>query len=144
MKNTIETRLGLFFALALCAIVIVLEIAGGTDFFKPSYKLYARFNTVLELKESQWTLSFQSRFGKARWLEPSTDRTLQQLGKQRLGLLDVICPGFAVDCLETLEEIAIGGSEIFRDAGGGELRYIGALNGTQEHACALAQIALGG
>jgi protoporphyrin/coproporphyrin ferrochelatase len=97
---------------------------------------------ALELRESQWTLSFQSRFGKARWLEPATDRTLQQLGKRRLGLLDVICPGFAVDCLETLEEIAIGGSEIFRHAGGGELRYIGALNGAPEHARALAQVAL--
>ncbi len=51
MKNSLETRLGLFFALALIATVIILEIAGGTDYFKPSYRLYARFNTVLELKE---------------------------------------------------------------------------------------------
>jgi ferrochelatase len=97
---------------------------------------------ALQLDPAQWSLSFQSRFGKARWLEPATDRTLTQLGKRRIAQLDVICPGFAVDCLETLEEIAIGGRELFRHAGGGELRYIAALNGTPEHARALSELVL--
>jgi len=102
----------------------------------------AALAAALGLDAASWTLSFQSRFGRARWLEPATDRTLAWLGKRGVGKLDVICPGFAVDCLETLEEIAIGGSESFRHAGGGELRYIAALNGSAEHARALAQIAL--
>jgi protoporphyrin/coproporphyrin ferrochelatase len=103
----------------------------------------AALAAALGLETAQWTLCFQSRFGKARWLEPATDRTLTRLGKRKLATLDVLCPGFAVDCLETLEEIAIGGREIFQHAGGGELRYIAALNGTPEHARALAAIALG-
>lgn len=98
---------------------------------------------TLDLGDAQWSLAFQSRFGKARWLEPATDVTLRRLGERGVQQLDVICPGFAVDCLETLEEIAIGGQEILHEAGGGSLRYIAALNATPAHARALAQIALG-
>jgi ferrochelatase len=102
----------------------------------------AALGTALGLRDPEWTLSFQSRFGKARWLEPATDRTLTILGRSGIRKLDVVCPGFAVDCLETLEEIAIQGKEIFSHAGGGELRYVAALNGSSEHAGALAQIVL--
>jgi ferrochelatase len=103
----------------------------------------AALAVALDLGDAQWSLAFQSRFGKARWLEPATDRTLAHLGKRGIQALDVICPGFAVDCLETLEEIVIGGQEIFAHAGGGRLRYIAALNASEAHARALAQIVRG-
>ncbi len=96
---------------------------------------------ALKLSPGDWSLSFQSRFGKARWLEPATDLTLTQLARAGKRSLDIVCPGFAVDCLETLEEIAIGGREIYHHAGGGELRYISALNGRADHATALANLA---
>ena len=96
----------------------------------------------LEVDAAAWTLSFQSRFGKARWLTPATDRTLAELPARGVRDLTLICPGFAVDCLETLEEIAIGGREIFLHAGGGQFHYVPALNGTAEHARALAQLCL--
>jgi len=96
----------------------------------------------LEVDAAAWTLSFQSRFGKARWLTPATDRTLAELPARGVRDLTLICPGFAVDCLETLEEIAIGGREIFLHAGGEQFHYVPALNGTAEHARALAQLCL--
>jgi ferrochelatase len=96
----------------------------------------------LQLPADGWTISFQSRFGKARWLEPATDTTLQRLARDGKRSLDVICPGFSADCLETLEEIAIGGREIFLHAGGQQFQYIGALNARHDHAQALAQLVL--
>jgi ferrochelatase len=95
----------------------------------------------LQLTESQWRVSFQSRFGKAKWLEPSTEATLQELGKAGTGRLDVMCPGFTSDCLETLEEIAMEGRETFVHAGGGDYRYIPCLNDSAEWIDALAHIA---
>jgi ferrochelatase len=82
----------------------------------------------LGLKENQMRVAFQSRFGKAEWLKPYTSVVLHELGQQKLRRVDVFCPGFASDCLETLEEIAIEGKKEFVSAGGGELHYIPALN----------------
>ena len=79
------------------------------------------------------SVSFQSRVGPTRWLEPYTDLTLTALGKTGTGRVDVLCPGFAVDCLETLEEIALQNAEKFRAAGGGEMHYIPALNDSPRH-----------
>ena len=93
---------------------------------------------ALELQPTDWALAFQSRFGRARWLEPATDATLRAWGGQGMSRVDVICPGFVADCLETLEEIAIGGRQLFESAGGGELRYIAALNDAHEWLTALA------
>ncbi len=73
-------------------------------------------------------LVFQSRFGKAQWLKPYCVNTLQALPAQGVKSVDMICPGFAVDCLETLEEIAITNKDIFMKAGGEKYRYIPALN----------------
>ena len=86
-------------------------------------------------------LTFQSRFGRARWLQPYTLPTLQQLAATGLRRVDVACPGFAVDCLETLEEIAMQNAEAFRVAGGESLRYIPCLNADAAHAEALAALA---
>ena len=94
----------------------------------------------LGLQEEQWRLTYQSRFGREPWLQPATDATLTALAKAGVRKVDVICPGFAVDCLETLEEIALENAELFH-ASGGELRYISALNASPRHAAALALLA---
>lgn len=94
----------------------------------------------LHLADGQWAISFQSRFGREPWLEPYTDQTLTRLAVQGVKTVDLICPGFAVDCLETLEENAVTNAELFQQAGGGELRYIPALNATPGHAAALASL----
>lgn len=96
--------------------------------------------TALDLKPHEWSVSFQSRLGKAAWLQPYTDKTLQALPQQGIEHLQVICPGFAADCLETLEEIAIQGKKIFQAAGGKRFDYIPALNHQAEHLIALSRI----
>ena len=87
-------------------------------------------------------LTFQSRFGRERWLEPYTQPTLEALAREGVRRVDVACPGFAVDCLETLEEIAVENAVAFRGAGGEALRYITCLNAEPAHADALAALAL--
>jgi protoporphyrin/coproporphyrin ferrochelatase len=95
---------------------------------------------ALGLDRSAFRVSFQSRFGRARWLEPSTVDTLRSLARGGVRRLDVICPGFVADCLETLEEIAIEGQAEFLAAGGGELRYIRCLNDRARFIQALADL----
>lgn len=87
----------------------------------------------LGLSDDDWVLSFQSRVGRAEWLRPYTDETIEKLGADGLKRLDVVCPGFSVDCLETLEEIAMENGELFRESGGGELTYIPCLNASDDH-----------
>lgn len=82
----------------------------------------------LGLKNDAWSMAFQSRFGRARWLQPSTDSTLKQLARSGVPSLDIFCPGFTCDCLETLEEIAIEGKNTFLAAGGRQFNYIPCLN----------------
>ena len=97
----------------------------------------------LGLQPGQYRVAFQSRFGPARWLQPYTAQVLAQLGAARTRRVDVLCPGFVADCLETLEEIAIEGRKIFLDAGGGEFRALPCLNESPPWMAALAAIALG-
>lgn len=97
---------------------------------------------ALGLTPEQYTVSFQSRFGKAEWLQPYTTATLKALGAQKTGRVDVVCPGFVADCLETLEEIAQEGKEDFQHAGGGEYHYIPCLNARDDWLQALAELAL--
>ena len=87
----------------------------------------------LELGDDEWLLTFQSRVGREEWLKPYTDETVTKLGEQGLSRLDVICPGFSTDCLETLEEIAMQNAEFFAEAGGGSLHYVPALNAREDH-----------
>jgi protoporphyrin/coproporphyrin ferrochelatase len=96
----------------------------------------------LELDSSQYQICFQSRFGRAEWLQPYTAATLEQLGKENVGRVDIICPGFVSDCLETLEEIAMEGRTIFMQAGGREFHYIPCLNERGDWIEALADIAV--
>ncbi len=96
----------------------------------------------LGLKPEQYVVSFQSRFGKAEWIKPYTTVTLTELGKQKTKRVDVVCPGFVADCLETLEEIAMEGKEDFQHAGGGEYNYIPCLNDRDEWIHALTDLVL--
>ena len=94
----------------------------------------------LALKDGEWVVSFQSRFGKAKWLEPATQTVLEQLGRAGTHRVDLVCPGFVADCLETLEEIAIEGQESFKAAGGQEFHYIPCLNDDPVWLAALSEI----
>ena len=85
-------------------------------------------------------MSYQSRFGKEEWLKPYTDETLEAWGNEKLESVDVACPGFSADCLETLEEIDGLNREAFEEAGGGRYRYIRALNVRTAHIEALADV----
>ena len=95
---------------------------------------------ALELDPERWLVAFQSRVGREEWLRPYAEETLIELGRARLKTVDVVCPGFSADCLETLEEIGIRGRESFVAAGGGQLRYIPALNAGDRHVEALAHL----
>ncbi|MGK6306674.1 ferrochelatase [Variovorax sp. DT-64] len=95
----------------------------------------------LKLAESEYRVTFQSRFGRAKWLEPYTEPTLRELGASGVARVDVLCPGFPADCLETLEEIAMEGRDAFLQAGGKEFHYIPCLNDRGDWITALAAIA---
>jgi ferrochelatase len=97
---------------------------------------------ALQLKPEQYHIAFQSRFGRAEWLKPYTSELLVQLGRQKIGRVDVVCPGFVSDCLETLEEIAIEGKTTFLQAGGREYQYIPCLNERDDWMQALTDITL--
>ena len=94
----------------------------------------------LGLKAEDWAVSFQSRVGREEWLKPYTDELLVAWGREKLGDIDAVCPGFAADCLETLEEVALRYGELYEEAGGGKLRYIAALNSSKEHAALLGAL----
>ena len=96
--------------------------------------------TELELNKDCWTVAFQSRFGPRKWLQPYTDKLLQEWGAAGVGHVQVICPGFAADCLETLEEIELLNRDFFLTAGGKEFSYIPALNDHPDHIAALCDI----
>jgi ferrochelatase len=94
----------------------------------------------LKLAPDQWKLAYQSRFGREPWLGPATVDVLRDWARAGVGRVDVACPGFAVDCLETLEEIAMQNAELFVKKGGVALRYLPALNGDAAHADVLAAL----
>ncbi len=95
---------------------------------------------ALSLREDEWTLGFQSRFGREEWLKPYVAGLLKDWPRQGIRNIDIFCPGFAVDCLETLEEIAIRNKELFLRSGGERYTYIPALNDDPAHAQALASL----
>ncbi len=96
----------------------------------------------LQLTAEQWTVTFQSRFGKAQWLQPYTEPTLCALAAQGVRRVDLICPGFVGDCLETLEEIGIEARDAFLAAGGKAFHYSACLNDQPQWIAALTEIAL--
>jgi ferrochelatase len=97
---------------------------------------------ALGLTEGEYVVSFQSRFGRAQWLQPYTAQTLHELARGGTSRIDVICPGFAADCLETLEEIAQEGKREFLQAGGRVFHYIPCLNDAPPFIHALADLVL--
>ena len=115
-------------------------VAGGDPYAAQCRASAEAIAAALGLGETDWALTFQSRFGREPWLQPYTDKTLEQWGRDNVGTVDVICPGFAVDCLETLEEIAVENAHAFVEAGGTALRYVPALNHDAAHVDALAAL----
>ena len=99
-----------------------------------------RIATRLKLDPEQWQVTFQSRLGRAEWLKPYTDETLLELAGQGVKHVQVVCPGFAVDCLETIDEIGVENREAFEEASGGRLEYIPALNAEDDHARVLTEL----
>jgi len=113
---------------------------GGDPYHCQCQKTGRLLAEALRLGPGEWTLSFQSRVGRAEWLRPYTDETVKKLGGAGIQRLDVACPGFSTDCLETLEEIAMQNAEFFAESGGGALRYIPALNARDDHVTLLADL----
>lgn len=116
------------------------NLLAGDPYHCQCLKTARRVAERLELQAEQWTVAFQSRFGRAEWLQPYTGALLAEWAKAGVKSVDVICPGFAADCLETLEEIAIENRQVFLDAGGERYRYIPALNDAPAHIDALADL----
>lgn len=98
---------------------------------------------ALELPEDAWQVTFQSRFGREEWLQPYTDRTLRALPGRGVRRVDILCPGFSADCLETLDEIAVQNRAWFLEAGGESFHYIPALNDDPVHIGFLADLVAG-
>lgn len=112
----------------------------GDPYFCHCHKTARLLAEHLGLNADQYSVSFQSRLGKQPWLQPYTDIVIPQLAARGCRTLDVICPGFAADCLETLEEVAIRYRDDFLQAGGSDLRYVPALNDDDAHLDLLAAI----
>jgi protoporphyrin/coproporphyrin ferrochelatase len=100
----------------------------------------AQLATRLGLRREEWSVSFQSRFGRDRWLQPYTSETLAALPARGIRAVSVMCPGFAADCLETLEEIGMENRDVFLGAGGERYQYIPCLNDRADHVAALATL----
>lgn len=115
-------------------------VEAGDPYFCQCQKTARLLMERLSLDRSNCSVSFQSRLGRQPWLMPYTDVVVPQLARSGVRTLDVVCPGFAADCLETLEEVAIRYGDDFNTAGGTTLRYIPALNDMPEHIAALAAL----
>ncbi|NOY73169.1 MAG: ferrochelatase [Gammaproteobacteria bacterium] len=114
--------------------------AAGDPYYDQCHTTAKLVSAALNLKETQWQIVFQSRFGKEEWLTPYADKTLATLPLQGVKKVDLICPGFSADCLETLEEMAMENKQLFLDSGGEQYRYIPALNVRDDHIDALTNI----
>ncbi len=112
----------------------------GDPYFCECQKTGRLLAEALGLAPEQWQLSFQSRLGPKQWLQPYTDHTLEALAADGTKSVQVICPGFSADCLETLEEIAMENREVFIEAGGERYEYIPCLNDKPAHTAMLADL----
>ena len=117
------------------------SIERGDPYFRQCMTTADLLARALELDDAQFRVGFQSRFGPAKWIQPYTSDILTRLGNEKTKRVDVFCPGFVADCLETLEEIAMEGREIFQHAGGGAYRALPCLNEHPAWIRALAAIA---
>jgi ferrochelatase len=105
----------------------------GDPYANECMKTIHALTRELDMDDLQWINSFQSRLGPTQWLQPYTDETVKKLAKEGVESIDVICPGFSVDCLETIEEIGMENKEYFLEAGGKAFNYIPALNDSPAH-----------
>lgn len=112
----------------------------GDPYFCKCQKTARLLADELLLKDNEWSVSFQSRFGRDAWLKPYTSTVLEEMPSRGTRRVTVVCPGFAVDCLETLEEIEMENRDVFMAAGGEQFQYVPALNARQEHARFLADL----
>lgn len=117
-------------------------LLNGDPYYCECHKTARLVAQALDLSESAWQVCFQSRFGREEWLQPYTDETLCAQAREGVKTVDLCCPGFAADCLETLEEIAQEGQHTFLAAGGERLNYIPALNDSSAHICALSDLVM--
>jgi len=115
-------------------------ITNGDPYLDHCQKTARLVAEKLELQDAEWKLVFQSRFGREPWLEPYCSITLQELPNTGIKNVDIICPGFAADCLETLEEIQMENKELFFEAGGKTFNYIPCLNDNDDHVDTLCSI----
>jgi ferrochelatase len=113
---------------------------GGDPYYCQCQKTARLVAEGLGLADDRWQVAFQSRVGRKEWLRPYTHQVLQEWGRARMERVDVVCPGFAADCLETLEEIAEENRDRFLAAGGRDYRYIPALNTDPAHIAALVEL----
>jgi protoporphyrin/coproporphyrin ferrochelatase len=112
----------------------------GDPYFCHCHKTARLVAESLQLEPDDWMVVFQSRFGREEWLKPYCDKTLEQLPSKGIRNIDILCPGFAADCLETIEEINMENRDIFIEAGGETFNYIPCLNDSQPHVNALCEI----
>ncbi|WP_417359233.1 ferrochelatase [Gallaecimonas pentaromativorans] len=112
----------------------------GDPYFCECHKTSRLLRERLGLGEDEVLTTFQSRFGKAEWLKPYTDATLKQLAKDGVKSVQLACPGFSADCLETIEEIGVENRGYFLEGGGERYEYIAALNASEPHIDALYQL----
>ena len=112
----------------------------GDPYFCKCQKTARLLADELMLKDTEWSVSFQSRFGADAWLKPYTSTVLEEMPGRGTRRITVVCPGFAVDCLETLEEIEMENRDVFLAAGGEQFQYVPALNARPEHARFLADL----
>lgn len=110
-----------------------LCVERGDPYQRQCEKTAALLVAELALADGEWGMSYQSRLGKGQWLQPYTSQLLQQWAQQGLSSVEVFCPAFAVDCIETIEEIDAENREVFLDAGGQSFAYIECLNDSDEH-----------
>ena len=115
-------------------------IEQGDPYFCHAHKTARLLAESMALQDQDYSVSFQSQFGKAKWVGPSTSETLQRLARDGVQRVRVICPGFAADCIETLEEIQIENADVFRDAGGQTLEYVPALNASDRHVDLMSEL----
>jgi ferrochelatase len=116
------------------------NVRAGDPYFSQCHSTARLLADELLLREGEWSVSFQSRFGPAGWLKPYTHAVLSAMPARGVREVSVICPGFAVDCLETLEEINIENRAAFLGAGGTHYEYVPALNARPSHAQCLADL----
>jgi len=112
----------------------------GDPYFCKCQKTARLLADELMLQDNEWSVSFQSRFGPTGWLKPYTSTVLSEMPARGVSEVTVICPGFSVDCLETLEEIDMENRDLFLRAGGRKFEYVPALNASVEHARFLADL----